>query len=105
MIVDRDPAGLDAPDVCRALRDDPRLGDAWLLAITVPPGPDRRRRARRRRRRLPAPPVHPRRAVARARAGLRAAQQRANDRLLRALMDNVPGAIYRSAWHAGTGSR
>ena len=21
--------------MCRALRDDPRLGDAWLLAITV----------------------------------------------------------------------
>ena len=38
--------------------------------------------------------------IARARAGLRAAEQRANDRLLRTLMENVPGAIYRSAWHA-----
>ena len=35
-----------------------------------------------------------------ARAGLRAAQQRSDDTLLRALMVNVPGAIYRSAWHA-----
>jgi PAS domain S-box-containing protein len=33
--------------------------------------------------------------------GLRAARQRADDTLLRALMVNVPGAIYRSAWHAG----
>jgi PAS domain S-box-containing protein len=39
--------------------------------------------------------------LARARAGLRAAQHRTNDSLLRALMVNVPGAIYRSAWHAG----
>ena len=38
--------------------------------------------------------------LARARAGLRAAQQRADDALVRALMANVPGAIYRSAWHA-----
>ena len=37
--------------------------------------------------------------LARARAGLRAAQQRADDKLVRALMVNVPGAIYRSAWH------
>jgi PAS domain S-box-containing protein len=39
--------------------------------------------------------------MARARAGLRAARQRADDALVRALMVNVPGAIYRSAWHAG----
>ena len=38
--------------------------------------------------------------LARARAGLRAAQQRADDAIVRALMVNVPGAIYRSAWHA-----
>ena len=31
---------------------------------------------------------------------MRAAQQRSDDTLLRALMVNVPGAIYRSAWHA-----
>ena len=37
------------------------------------------------------------RADPRTRAGLRAAQERANDRLLRTLMENVPGAIYRSA--------
>ena len=39
--------------------------------------------------------------LARTRAGLRAAQQRADGSLLRTLMVNVPGAIYRSAWHAG----
>src|SRR3954469_2617122 len=35
VIVDRDPSGLDAPAVARRLREDPRLGDAWLLVITV----------------------------------------------------------------------
>jgi PAS domain S-box-containing protein len=39
--------------------------------------------------------------LARARAGLRAVRQRSDDRLMRTLMVNVPGAIYRSAWHAG----
>ena len=39
--------------------------------------------------------------LARARAGLRAVQQRSDDALLRSLMATVPGAIYRSAWHAG----
>ena len=39
--------------------------------------------------------------LARAGVGVRSAQQRADDSLLRALMVNVPGAIYRSAWHAG----
>jgi PAS domain S-box-containing protein len=39
--------------------------------------------------------------LARARAGLRAAQQRSDDSLLRTLMLNVPGAMYRSAWHDG----
>ena len=39
--------------------------------------------------------------LARAGAGLRAARQRSDDRLMRALMLNVPGAIYRSAWHSG----
>ena len=37
--------------------------------------------------------------LARVRAGVHAAQQRSDDTLLRALMVNVPGAIYRSAWH------
>jgi DNA-binding response OmpR family regulator len=34
VIVDRAGA-LDAADVCRALREDARLEEAWLLAITV----------------------------------------------------------------------
>ena len=37
VIVDREPGdGLDAPGVCVALREDPRLGSSWLLAITTP---------------------------------------------------------------------
>jgi PAS domain S-box-containing protein len=102
LIVDREPAGLDARAVCRALRADPRLGGAWLLAITVPARPGAADDA------LSAGaddylhrPFTRAQLLARAEAGLRAAQQRADDALLRTLMLNVPGAIYRSAWHAG----
>jgi PAS domain S-box-containing protein len=100
VIVDRDSSGLDAPAVCRLLRDDPRLGDAWLLAITVAA------KGRMADSVLNAGaddylhrPFTRAELIARTRAGLRAAEQRANDRLLRTLMENVPGAIYRSAWH------
>ncbi|HEY7074767.1 MAG TPA: PAS domain-containing protein [Solirubrobacteraceae bacterium] len=101
IIVDRDRRGHDAPEVCRALRKDPRVGDAWLLAITVPA------KGRAADAALDAGaddylhrPFTRAELLARARAGLRAAQQRADDALLKALMVNVPGAIYRSAWHA-----
>jgi len=101
IIVDRDRRGHDAPEICRALRKDPRVGDAWLLAITVPA------RGRAADAVLDAGaddylhrPFSRAELLARARAGLRAAQQRADDALLKALMVNVPGAIYRSAWHA-----
>jgi PAS domain S-box-containing protein len=101
VIVDREPGGLDAPGVCRALKADPRLEDAWLLAITV---------AAHKRTADAAldagaddylhRPFSRAELLARARPGLRAAQQRADDALVRGLMANVPGAIYRSAWHA-----
>ena len=101
VIVDRDSSGLDAPAVCRHLREDPRLGDAWMLAITVAA------KGRMADSVLDAGaddylhrPFTRAELIARARAGLRAAQERANDRLLRTLMENVPGAIYRSAWHS-----
>jgi PAS domain S-box-containing protein len=101
VIVDRDSSGRDAPEVCRMLRDDPRLGDAWVLAITVAA------KGRMADSVLDAGaddylhrPFTRAELIARARAGLRAAEQRSNDRLLRTLMENVPGAIYRSAWHA-----
>ena len=64
VIVDRDAAGTEPAEACIALRDDVRLGSAWLLAITGSSRvADGRRRARLRRRRLPAPPVHPRAAA------------------------------------------
>jgi PAS domain S-box-containing protein len=101
VIVDREPGGLDVPGVIRALRADARLEDAWLLAITL---------AAHKRTADAAldagaddylhRPFSRAELLARARAGLRAAQQRSDDALMRALMANVPGAIYRSAWHA-----
>jgi PAS domain S-box-containing protein len=101
VIVDREPAGgRDAAELCRALRDDARLDEAWMLAITVPA------RGRQADAVLDAGaddylhrPFTRAELLARARAGLRAAQQRADDALVRAMMANVPGAIYRSAWH------
>jgi PAS domain S-box-containing protein len=103
VIVDREPAGLDAPAVCRALRSDRRIAEAWMLAIAS---------AGRGRRMAEAAlhagaddyvyrPFTRAELLARADVGLRAARQRADDSLVRSLMVNVPGAIYRSAWHAG----
>ena len=100
VIVDRDPGGLDTPDLCRTLHADPRLDGAWMLAITA--------KGTRSDAALSAGaddylhrPFTRGELLARAGAGLRAARQRSDDRLMRALMLNVPGAIYRSAWHAG----
>ncbi len=98
VIADREPDGRDVPAVCLALREDPRLGSAWLLAITSPArggisdvGADDYLHRPFTRVQL----------LARARTGLRAVNQRSDDALLRSLMATVPGAIYRSAWHAG----
>jgi PAS domain S-box-containing protein len=102
VIVDREPAGMDAAGVCRMLRKRVQLSDPWLLAITVPA------KGRGADSALDAGaddylhrPFTRGELLARARAGVRAAQQRADDMLVRALLVNVPGAIYRSAWHAG----
>ena len=88
--------------MCRALREGVELSEPWLLAITVPA------RGRGADAALDAGaddylhrPFTRGELLARARAGLRAAQQRSDDLLVRALMVNVPGAIYRSAWHDG----
>jgi len=103
VIADREPGGgLDASEVCRALRADRRIGEAWLLVIMSPAGG---RRVADAALRAGADdyvyrPFTRGELLARAGVGLRAAQQRADDALLRALMVNVPGAIYRSAWHA-----
>ena len=92
--------GDDAPAGCQALGDDARLGEAWLLAVTD------REDGRAAVEALQAgaddyvpSPFTRTELLARVRAGVHAAQQRSDDTLLRALMVNVPGAIYRSAWH------
>jgi PAS domain S-box-containing protein len=101
VVADRDPAGLEVPGVCRALRADDRLADAWLLAIT----PAAQRRVADQALRAGADdfihrPFSRHELLVRARAGLRAVHQRADAGLMQTLMANVPGAIYRSAWHA-----
>jgi PAS domain S-box-containing protein len=100
VIVDRDPRGLDTPDLCRALHRDPRLDGAWMLAITAKGSRSDAALAAGADDYLHRPFTRGE-LLARAGAGLRAARQRSDDRLMRALMLNVPGAIYRSAWHAG----
>jgi PAS domain S-box-containing protein len=100
IIVDREPRGLDVAGVCRALHEDAQLGEAWMLAITA--------KGRMADAALNAGaddylhrPFTRGELLARSRTGLRAVRQRSDDRLMRTLMVNVPGAIYRSAWHAG----
>jgi PAS domain S-box-containing protein len=100
VVVDRERGGLDAAGVCRALRADARLEEAWILAITVAA----KGRVADAALRAGADdflhrPFTRGELLARARVGLRAARQRSDDRLLRALLVNVPGAIYRTAWH------
>ena len=34
VVIDREPDGMEVADCCAALRADPRLEEAWLLAIT-----------------------------------------------------------------------
>src|SRR5688500_8177818 len=77
VVADRDRAGLDAHTICRGLRDDHRLGEAWLLAITT--------RAAAADAALDAGaddylhrPFTRAQLLARVRAGLRAVQQRAD---------------------------
>jgi PAS domain S-box-containing protein len=101
LVVDGEAGPGDAATACRILHDDTRLGEAWLLAIAD------RADGRAAVAALQAGaddylsrPFSRTELLARCRAGVRAAQQRSDDTLLRALMVNVPGAIYRSAWHA-----
>ncbi len=100
VIVDREQGGggLDASSVCVALREDPRLGSSWLLAIT---GTARAGAADVGADDYLHRPFTRVQLLARTRTGLRAVQQRSDDALLRSLMATVPGAVYRSAWHAG----
>ena len=100
IIAGREAQGLDVAAVCRIVR--PGCSDAWLLALT---GPDRGKEAVAVLEAgaddyLHRPYTRPE-LLARVRTGLKAAQQRSDDQLLRTLMVNVPGAIYRSAWHDG----
>src|SRR4051794_25404071 len=91
VLADAEPGGLDADAVCRVLRADPRLGDAWLLSV-VAAGKARAAKPAahagaddRLVRPLPRPPR-----LARAPARLRAGRQRSHAAALPALLPNVP---------------
>ena len=97
VVADREPAGLDAQAVCGALREHPRFGEAWLLAIAP-------RRAADAVLRAGADdyvqrPFTRAELLARTNVGVRAARQRSDDSLLRALLVNVPA---RSTARPGT---
>jgi PAS domain S-box-containing protein len=84
--------------VAHTLRADPRLGNAWLIAIT--PRAAEPAAAEAGADDHLARPFTRAQLLARVAVGLRAVQERSDSALLRSLMASVPGAIYRSAWHA-----
>ena len=84
--------------VAHTLRADPRLGDAWLITITARTGDPAGEGGADDHL---ARPFTRAQLLARVAVGVRAVQERSDSALLRSLMASVPGAIYRSAWHAG----
>jgi PAS domain S-box-containing protein len=87
----------DAPACCRAIRADARTAGTWVVAIlpantsvrpAIAGGADDYLRH----------PIDAEQIAGRAQIALRATRQRADEQLLSALLTNVPGAIYRSAW-------
>jgi PAS domain S-box-containing protein len=84
----------------RELRDDARLAGIWVIAIigsraapsaALASGADD----------FLQRPIDATQLVSRTRTALRATRQRAEEELVGALLTNVPGAIYRSAWDRG----
>ncbi|CAN5151817.1 hypothetical protein BH20ACT16_BH20ACT16_15710 [soil metagenome] len=95
VVAEWDPTGLDGRGFCQAIRSNPELSGTHVIVITsageaaeaLEAGADD----------YLAAPFDPSELLARVRAGRRTAQLRASEARLRALMANVPGAIYRCA--------
>jgi PAS domain S-box-containing protein len=99
VVIDGERGGRDVAAVCAVVREHRRTADAWLLAITARGRADAALAAGADDYLLR--PFSRGELLARAGAGLRAARHRADDALIRALLLNVPGAIYRTAWSTG----
>jgi PAS domain S-box-containing protein len=100
LVLDWEDPACGAAAACAAVRADPRLAATWIIAVV-----DRWPRATVARREgaddVIVRPLHAPEIAARIGLGLHAAQDRASDHLLRALMAHVPGVLYRSAWDRG----
>ncbi|CAA9492963.1 MAG: Two-component system sensor histidine kinase [uncultured Solirubrobacteraceae bacterium] len=98
VVAEWEAPGLDGRGLCEAVRGDPELRDTHVIVMTSSA------RAERAAEALEAgaddylaTPFEQTELLARVRAGRRTSQLRASEARLRALMANVPGAIYRCA--------
>jgi PAS domain S-box-containing protein len=90
----------DGPAICRELREDSRLAGTWILAI-LPAKASPAAALEGGADDFLQRPFDTPQLVSRTRTALRATRQRAEEELVGALLTNVPGAIYRSAWDRG----
>jgi PAS domain S-box-containing protein len=89
---------LDGVELCRVVRSQPALEPTHVIVMTTAEGLDRAVTALEAGADdYPYYPFEPAELLARVRNGRRAAQLRASEARLRALVANVPGAIYRCA--------
>jgi PAS domain S-box-containing protein len=90
----------DGAALIRELREDARLAGIWVIAI-LPSRASPSAALESGADDFLQRPIDATQLVSRTRTALRATRQRAEEELVGALLTNVPGAIYRSAWDRG----